>query len=78
MDSFLAHGDRDVMFNFLKPLNTSKLKQTFIVHGDYEEAQIPFKNFLEKNNFRNISTYKDNSWKCNWCNLLNINNIHKC
>lgn len=55
MDSFSAHGDRNEMFNFLKPLNTQRLKQTFIVHGDYEEAQIPFKDFLLKNNFKNIS-----------------------
>jgi len=55
MDSFSAHGDRNEMYDFLKPLNQGRLKQTFLVHGDYEEAQLPFQEFLGKQGFRNIS-----------------------
>lgn len=55
MDSFSAHGDQKEMLSFLDNLDRSRLKQTFLVHGEYDDGQLPFKTALEKNNFRNIS-----------------------
>jgi len=55
MDSFSAHGDQKEMLSFLDNLDRSQLKQLFLVHGDYEDGQLPFKEVLEKNRFRNIS-----------------------
>ena len=53
MDSFSAHGDQKEMIDFLNPLNKSRLKKTFLVHGDYD-AQVVFKGKLEENGIKNI------------------------
>lgn len=54
MDSFSAHGDQKEMLGFLDNLNRSDLKKIFLVHGDYEEGQVPFKKCLEENRFYSI------------------------
>ena len=53
MDSFSAHGDQKEMIDFLNPLDKSRLKKTFLVHGDYD-AQTVFKGKLNENSFANI------------------------
>jgi len=53
MDSFSAHGDQKEMIDFLNPLDKSRLKKTFLVHGDYD-AQTVFRGKLMENGFLNI------------------------
>jgi metallo-beta-lactamase family protein len=53
MDSFSAHGDQKEMINFLQPLSRSRLRKTFLVHGDYE-VQTVFSSKLAENGFRHI------------------------
>jgi len=53
MDSFSAHGDQKEMIDFLNPLDKSRLKKTFLVHGDYD-AQTVFRDKLIENGFLNI------------------------
>jgi metallo-beta-lactamase family protein len=53
MDSFSAHGDQKEMLDFLDPLDKSRLKKTFLVHGDYE-SQTVFRDKLKENGFQNI------------------------
>jgi metallo-beta-lactamase family protein len=53
MDSFSAHGDQKEMIDFLNPLDKSRLKKTFLVHGDYEAQQV-FRDKLNENGFGNI------------------------
>ena len=55
MDSFSAHGDQKEMSDFLDNLDRSRLKQLFLVHGDYNEGQLPFKAVLEKNRFQKVT-----------------------
>ena len=54
MDSFSAHGDQREMLDFLDNLNRTELKKLFLVHGDYEEGQLPFKKCLEERHFQNV------------------------
>jgi metallo-beta-lactamase family protein len=54
MDSFSAHGDQKEMLDFLKPLATNDLKKTFLVHGDYDEGQLPFQKCLSENGWNAI------------------------
>lgn len=49
--SFSAHADRIEMFHFLQ--NQSKLKQLFLVHGEYD-VQAKFRDFLYDRGFDNI------------------------
>jgi len=53
IDSFSGHGDYNEMIDFLNCQDKSKLRQVFIVHGEYE-AQKSFKNKLESDGFTNI------------------------
>jgi len=53
MDSFSAHGDQKEMIDFLNPLDKSRLKKTFLVHGEYESQTI-FRGKLMENGFNNI------------------------
>ena len=53
MDSFSAHGDQDEMLEYLDNQNRKKLKQLFLVHGDYPR-QREFKDALKKAGFRKI------------------------
>ncbi|HPG09421.1 MAG TPA: MBL fold metallo-hydrolase [Saprospiraceae bacterium] len=52
MDSFSAHGDRDEMTAFLKPLLPG-LQRLFLVHGDLD-AQKAFKSHLQHEGFGRI------------------------
>lgn len=54
MDSFSAHGDQKEMLDFLDNLNRSQLQRLYLVHGDYEEGQLPFKKCLENKGFQNV------------------------
>ena len=44
---------RKKMIDFLNPLDKSRLKKVFLVHGDYD-AQLVFKEKLQENGFRDI------------------------
>lgn len=53
MDSFSAHGDQKEMIDFLNPLDKSRLKKTFLVHGEYETQTI-FRDKLMENGFSSV------------------------
>lgn len=53
IDSFSGHGDYEEMSNFLACQDPKVLKQTFIVHGDYQ-AQTAYKRHLEQKGFKNL------------------------
>ncbi len=53
MDSFSAHGDQKEMIDFLNPIDKTRLKKTFLVHGDYD-VQTVFMDKLRENGFKNI------------------------
>lgn len=53
LDSFSGHGDYKEMEEFLSCQDPAMIKQTFLVHGDFE-AQSFYKEYLEKNGFSNI------------------------
>ncbi len=53
MDSFSAHGDQDEMLAYLDNQDRKKLKQIFLVHGDYKR-QRTFKEALKEADFRKI------------------------
>lgn len=53
MDSYSAHADYEEMIKFFKYIDSSKVKKTFLVHGEYE-TQIEFKAKLELEGFKNI------------------------
>lgn len=49
--SFSAHADRIELFNFLQ--NQTRLKQLFLVHGEYE-VQVAFREYLADRGFVNV------------------------
>lgn len=51
INAFSAHGDYKEISDWLKKINTSKLKKIFLVHGE-DDAQIFFKQFLEQNGYK--------------------------
>jgi metallo-beta-lactamase family protein len=53
IDSYSGHGDYREMIEFLGCQDKSKVKQLFIVHGEYE-AQKKYKNHLENKGYKNI------------------------
>ncbi|MGC9345012.1 MAG: MBL fold metallo-hydrolase RNA specificity domain-containing protein [Bacteroidales bacterium] len=53
IDSYSGHGDYKEMADFLSCQDKSQIKQTFLVHGEYE-AQLHYKSYLEKQGFENI------------------------
>jgi metallo-beta-lactamase family protein len=53
MDYFSAHADYTEILRYLKHLDASKVKQTFLVHGE-PDAQEALKERLEKKGFSNI------------------------
>ncbi len=53
MDSFSAHGDQDEMLDYLDNQDRKKLKQIFLVHGDYQR-QRTFKGALKEAGFNKI------------------------
>ena len=53
MDSFSAHGDQKEMIDFLNPMDKSRLKTVFLVHGEYE-SQLVFQAKLTESGFRQV------------------------
>ncbi len=53
IESFSGHGDYREMIQFLSCLDPKKVKETFLVHGDYQVQQF-YKGLLEKEGFSNI------------------------
>jgi metallo-beta-lactamase family protein len=53
IDAYSGHADYKEMIDFLSCQDNSKLQKVFIVHGQYE-AQLAFKNTLEKEGYRNM------------------------
>lgn len=53
IDSFSGHGDYKEMEKFLSCQDKSMIKQTFLVHGEYE-TQETYKKYLESKGFSNI------------------------
>jgi metallo-beta-lactamase family protein len=53
MDSFSGHGDYNEMLEFFSCQNPERVKEVFLVHGEYE-TQIAFKLKLEKAGYGKI------------------------
>jgi metallo-beta-lactamase family protein len=53
LESYSAHGDYFEMIKYLNCQDKSKIKQIFLVHGEYDVQQ-KYKATLENNRFRNI------------------------
>nr|WP_295929250.1 MBL fold metallo-hydrolase [uncultured Dyadobacter sp.] len=53
MDSFSGHGDYNEMLDFLSCQTPERVKEVFLVHGEYE-TQVAFKLKLEKAGYRKI------------------------
>ena len=54
MDSYSAHGDYKEMIHYYKCQDPKKVKQVFLVHGEYE-VQLNFKEKLLDAGFHNIT-----------------------
>lgn len=54
MDSYSAHGDYNEMIQYLSCQNKSKIKQMFLVHGEYP-TQVNYKERLLDAGFKHIS-----------------------
>lgn len=57
INAFSAHADYKETLEWLKSIDTSKLKQIFLVHGE-KDAQEFLKNYLAENGFTNIKIVK--------------------
>ena len=57
INAFSAHADYQEMTNWLETIDTSRLKNIFLVHGEHE-AQEFFTNHLKENGFNNVTTVK--------------------
>ena len=57
MNAFSAHADYGEMTEWLKEIDTSRLKKIFLVHGE-KDAQEFFKNHLHENGFPNVEIVK--------------------
>jgi metallo-beta-lactamase family protein len=53
MRSMSAHGDYNDLLHFLSCQNPEKIKQVFLVHGEYKVQQ-NFKAILEQKNYKNV------------------------
>lgn len=53
IDSYSGHGDYKEMAEFLLCQNPDQVKQTFLVHGDFD-CQTHYKGYLESKGFKNI------------------------
>src|SRR5690606_4976719 len=53
MDSFSGHGDYNEMLDFLSCQTPGRVKEVFLVHGEYE-TQVAFKLKLEKAGYGKI------------------------
>jgi metallo-beta-lactamase family protein len=54
LESFSGHGDYREMMQYLNCQDKSKLRMTFLVHGEYEVQQ-KYKTYLESGGFNNIN-----------------------
>jgi metallo-beta-lactamase family protein len=54
LESFSAHGDYNEMIAFLKFQDPKKIRQTFLVHGEYE-TQLSYQEKLAHEGFTNIA-----------------------
>lgn len=57
INAFSAHADYTEMTDWLKTIDTSRLKNIFLVHGE-KEAQEFFTDYLNQNGFPNVTTVK--------------------
>ena len=57
INAFSAHADYQEMTDWLKTIDTSRLKNIFLVHGEHE-AQSFFTNHLKENGFPNVTIIK--------------------
>lgn len=57
INAFSAHADYNEMTEWLKTIDTSRLKNIFLVHGE-KDAQEFFTEHLHKNGFPNVTTIK--------------------
>ena len=57
INAFSAHADYKETLEWLKSIDTSKLKQIFLVHGE-KDAQEFLKNYLAENGFTNVKIVK--------------------
>ena len=57
INAFSAHADYTEMTDWLKTIDTSRLKNIFLVHGE-KEAQEFFTDYLHQNGFSNVTTVK--------------------
>ncbi len=57
MDNFSAHGDYNEMIDFMRLQDPKKVKQLFLVHGEFETQQI-FADKLKQKGFVNIEIPK--------------------
>ena len=57
INAFSAHADYQEMTDWLKTIDTSRLKNIFLVHGEHE-AQAFFTNHLKENGFPNVTVIK--------------------
>ncbi|MDR0323873.1 MAG: MBL fold metallo-hydrolase [Treponema sp.] len=57
INAFSAHADYFEMLEWLKAMDTSKLKGIFMVHGE-KKSQIFLKNYLAENGFPNVEIIK--------------------
>ena len=60
LSAFSSHADFQEQLNWLKKIDTSKLKKLFLVHGD-PEAQEFLKNYLNAQGFKNIEIIRKNT-----------------
>jgi metallo-beta-lactamase family protein len=66
IDSYSGHGDYQEMEEYISCQDKSKLKKTFLVHGEYE-TQLIYKDYLEKNGFSNIEIPEKGDWFTLYC-----------
>lgn len=57
IDAFSAHADYSEMTDWLDAIDTSRLKNIFLVHGE-KEAQAFFKRYLNEHGYQNVSIVK--------------------
>lgn len=57
INAFSAHADYTEMTDWLKTIDTRRLKNIFLVHGE-KEAQEFFTDYLHQNGFSNVTTVK--------------------
>ena len=59
INAFSAHADYEETTEWLKSIDTSKLKKIFLVHGE-KNAQLYLQEHLKKNGFKNVEIIKLN------------------